>query len=64
MIKKSKIEENYVLVWSDEFDGETINEDYWNFEIGNGNWGWGNGELQYYTKPKKIIKIMLRGTYS
>ena len=49
-------EENYVLVWSDEFDGESINEDYWNFEIGNGNWGWGNGEHQYYRQENASIE--------
>ncbi|MDQ2077056.1 carbohydrate-binding protein [Marinimicrobium sp. ABcell2] len=35
------------LVWSDEFD--TIDHNNWTFETGNGDWGWGNGELQYYT---------------
>ena len=37
------------LVWADEFNDSEINEDKWNFEIGTGNWGWGNGEYQYYT---------------
>ena len=39
----------YNLVWSDEFEENEIDEDKWNFEIGTGNWGWGNGEHQYYT---------------
>ena len=39
----------YNLVWSDEFDGDEIDESKWNFQIGTGNWGWGNGEHQYYT---------------
>lgn len=40
--------EEWNLVWSDEFnDGVTVNQDNWNFNIGN--WGWGNNELQYYT---------------
>lgn len=34
------------LVWSDEFEGETISEDNWLFETGGG--GWGNQELQNY----------------
>ncbi len=42
---------NYVetggLIWSDEFDGPTINTSYWTFETGAG--GWGNNELQNYT---------------
>lgn len=36
------------LVWSDEFDGTALNEDNWTHEIGTGNNGWGNSELQYY----------------
>tara|TARA_B100000953_G_scaffold208285_1_gene171887 strand:+ start:106 stop:1569 length:1464 start_codon:yes stop_codon:yes gene_type:complete len=40
---------NYTLVWSDEFDENEIDETKWNFEIGTGNGGWGNGEEQYYT---------------
>ncbi len=35
------------LVWSDEFDGDTVNLDNWTYDIGG--WGWGNGESQYYT---------------
>ena len=41
--------DGYVLVWSDEFNDNEIDQSKWNFEIGNGNWGWGNGEHQYYT---------------
>ncbi len=36
------------IVWSDEFNGMTINPNTWTFESGNNN-GWGNGELEYYT---------------
>jgi hypothetical protein len=36
------------LVWSDEFDGNTINTAAWTFETGNNN-GWGNAELENYT---------------
>ena len=46
----------YTLVWSDEFDGDTIDESKWNFEIGNGNWGWGNGEHQYYRQENASIE--------
>ena len=38
---------NYTLTWSDEFNGTSLSSD-WTQEIGNGNWGWGNNELQYY----------------
>lgn len=37
------------LVWSDEFDSSAINTNHWRFDIGNGNGGWGNRELEYYT---------------
>ena len=42
-------EEGWVLVWSDEFDGPEIDESKWDYDIGTGDWGWGNGEAQYYT---------------
>jgi len=40
------------LAWSDEFDdpaGTPPNPANWSYEIGDGNFGWGNSELQYYT---------------
>jgi beta-glucanase (GH16 family) len=40
--------EKWELVWSDEFDKETIDDSVWTYDIGN--WGWGNNELQYYTE--------------
>ena len=33
------------LIWSEDFD----NLNNWIPETGNGSWGWGNGELQYYS---------------
>ena len=38
------------LVWSDEFEGDAIDESKWTYDIGN--WGWGNNELQYYTENR------------
>jgi len=47
------------LVWSDDFDGKEIDKEKWDFDTGNGfynydadQWisGWGNDELQYYTR--------------
>ena len=40
----------YTLAWSDEFNGNQVNESDWTFEIGRGNNGWGNNESQYYRK--------------
>jgi hypothetical protein len=37
----------YTLVWADEFDGDALSDD-WVYDIGTGNWGWGNNEEQYY----------------
>ena len=47
----------YELVWSDEFDGSALDTDVWNYEIGTGNWGWGNGESQYYTNRSENVRI-------
>lgn len=43
------------LIWQDEFNGDQIDESFWTFEIGNGTWGWGNNELQYYRKENASI---------
>ncbi|MBJ6362767.1 RICIN domain-containing protein [Paenibacillus sp. GCM10012307] len=47
----------YSLVWSDEFNGSTINSNNWTFEIGTGSNGWGNEELQYYTSRPENARI-------
>jgi len=42
---------SYALVWSDEFDGTTLNTANWTPTVGNGCpslCGWGNNELEYY----------------
>jgi beta-glucanase (GH16 family) len=39
----------WALVWSDEFETNGLpDSSKWAYNIGN--WGWGNNELQYYTK--------------
>ncbi len=41
------------LIWSDEFQTNSLNEDDWTFEIGNGCpniCGWGNNELEFYQR--------------
>lgn len=45
----------YQLVWSDEFDGTTLNTDNWTIEVNGG--GGGNNELQYYTDRADNIRI-------
>lgn len=36
------------LVWSDEFDDETLDLNIWTYDVGKDNWG--NEELEYYTE--------------
>jgi beta-glucanase (GH16 family) len=54
------------LVWSDEFDGDTLDESKWDVDLGNGffdykvhAWvpGWGNEELQYYTREPENLRV-------
>ena len=44
------------LVWSDEFSGNIINPTNWKFDLGNGENGWGNGELQHYRPENASVK--------
>lgn len=39
------------LKWSDEFDGGTLDQTKWSYELGG--WGWGNNELQNYTNSSE-----------
>lgn len=43
----------YKLVWSDEFNGTTINTSNWTFDKGGG--GWGNNEKEYYTTSNAMV---------
>ncbi|HSM62866.1 MAG TPA: glycoside hydrolase family 16 protein, partial [Gillisia sp.] len=45
------------ILWSDEFDGDALDTANWNYEIGNGDNGWGNGEAQYYTDSPDNVKV-------
>ncbi|MBN1410432.1 MAG: glycoside hydrolase family 16 protein [Spirochaetales bacterium] len=47
------------LVWSDEFDGATLNTADWTYDIGTGpyNDGWGNNEVQYYTDREENVRL-------
>ncbi|MBZ4189124.1 family 16 glycosylhydrolase [Niabella beijingensis] len=48
------------LVWSDEFDGTGLPDDSkWNYDVG-GN-GWGNRELQYYTRADSNNAVVKNG---
>lgn len=44
---------SYELVWSDEFDYEgEPDPEKWNYDVGGS--GWGNNELQYYTRGDNV----------
>lgn len=49
----------YSLVWSDEFNGNSVDLNNWTFETGNGCaqgiCGWGNNELQNYTSQNTSV---------
>lgn len=50
----------FTLVWSDEFDGAagtSPDNTKWSFDIGTGNNGWGNAELQYYTSRTSNVQM-------
>jgi beta-glucanase (GH16 family) len=58
--------EGWTLVWNDEFDGDRIDTSKWDFDLGNGffdykshTWipGWGNEELQYYTREPENVFV-------
>lgn len=47
------------LIFEEQFDGNSLNESIWNYELGNGCphiCGWGNNERQYYTKHNVGVK--------
>jgi beta-glucanase (GH16 family) len=45
------------LVWSDEFNGSSLNASNWICETGTGSGGWGNNELQYYTNRSDNVRV-------
>ena len=49
------------LVWSDEFDGTSLNTDNWDIQMGDGSpdlpSGWGNSEEQSYTGDPANLRL-------
>jgi beta-glucanase (GH16 family) len=43
------------LVWKDEFNGTSLDKQFWTFEQGNGVEGWGNWELQHYREENTKV---------
>ena len=44
----------YNLIWSDEFDGESLNDDFWT--AADTAWGGGNNEAQYYSPNNVVVE--------
>jgi beta-glucanase (GH16 family) len=42
------------VIWEENFD----NLDNWNKVTGNGSWGWGNGELEFYKEENVVIVVV------
>ncbi|HSZ26491.1 MAG TPA: carbohydrate-binding protein [Cytophagaceae bacterium] len=48
------------LVWSDEFNGSSLDLTKWSYQTGNGCpslCGWGNSELEYYTTSTSNVNV-------
>jgi len=51
------------LLWEDDFDGAELKTEYWGFDTADGCQldsnlcGWGNNELQYYTKREENVRV-------
>lgn len=52
---------NMHIAWSDEFDGDSLNTNYWECQTGNGSkyglydGGWGNNEKQWYREDNVSV---------
>ncbi|MBP5318088.1 MAG: hypothetical protein J6Y77_01610, partial [Paludibacteraceae bacterium] len=61
----------YQLVWSDEFNGTSLNTDVWNYELGVGTNCDGNGNWErqeYVNDPNNIYvsdgNLVIKATYN
>lgn len=66
MSTRPKAPPGWKLVWHDEFEGDRVDPTKWDFDLGNGffdykhhRWiaGWGNEELQYYTREPRNASV-------
>jgi hypothetical protein len=57
----SNVHPSMQLIWSDDFSGTQLNTKNWAYDLGNGCsvgiCGWGNNELQTYTKDPANIQV-------
>lgn len=54
-----EIDDSWNLVWSDEFDGTSLDLSKWSYQLGDGCdiglCGWGNNELQWYQEDNVTV---------
>jgi beta-glucanase (GH16 family) len=60
--KENQIEKavsnKYKLVWADEFNTKGAPDTTkWSYDIGTGDWGWGNNEKEYYTNRSQNVQV-------
>lgn len=59
--KLDRSDEGLVLVWNDEFDGDSLDTTKWDYQYGTGSEygldGWGNSELEYYTDRPENVRV-------
>jgi hypothetical protein len=41
----------------DDFEGSSLDRNKWSYDLGNGEWGWGNNELQTYTDNAANVRV-------
>lgn len=52
------IPDDWVLVWSDEFEEDgALDPSKWTYDLGRGNGGWGNNEVQTYTNSLDNVRV-------
>jgi beta-glucanase (GH16 family) len=60
-VKPRRTSKKWDLVFSDEFDGETLDTSKWSFDLGDGCQynicAWGNDEFQYYTNSSRNVYV-------
>ena len=65
-------DDDWTLVWEDNFEGSELDTSKWNYDIGNGFYdnsgnyisGWGNEELQFYKEDNVRVsdgKLIIKG---
>jgi beta-glucanase (GH16 family) len=60
------VPDGWRLTWRDEFEGAALDRTRWDYDLGNGFYnydaqmwiaGWGNAELQYYTREPENVAV-------